>query len=319
MGQLAKHGSSALSLVGAATATGLAVLTLGSPFAVLLSRLRRLARLGYGPGDIATALRATFERRREEFQFEYGLQLSVREKAVRAIAGAGFIASAASIVGILSHGPADSLGPLAFFAAYIGTIATGVSLGWRRLRHGTGSIWAGFWSGAKGRAVARFAAFGLGERATIGDRPTELAIAMSAEALHARLPKDIRSSLGDVPAVLRGLEAQARKARARIEELDNSVGEALRGKGGVASAQQAELAAELRAARGEAEERLSELVAALETLRLDLLRLSAGAGSVDGITADLAAAREFGEAADRLLASARDVEKALLPGQFPAR
>jgi len=198
-------------------------------------------------------------------------------------------------------------------------IATGLSLGWRRLRHGTGSRWAAFWGGAKGRALARLAATGLGERAAIGDRPTELAIAMSAEALHARLPKDVRSSLGDVPAVLRGLEAQARKARARIEELDNSVGEALRGKPGVASAQQAALVAELRTTRGEAEERLSGLVAALETLRLDLLRLSAGGGSVDGITADLAAAREFGEAADRLLASAREVEKALEPGQFPAR
>jgi eukaryotic-like serine/threonine-protein kinase len=317
LGELAKHGSSALSLVGAATATGLAVLTLGSPVVVLLSRLRRLAKLGYGPGDIATALRATFERRREEFQFEYGLQLSLREKAVRAIAGAGFLVSAVSIVGILRHGPADSLGPLAFFSAYIGTLATGLSVGWRRLRRGTGSKWAAFWGGAKGRALAQLAASGLGERATIGDRPTELAIAMSAEALHARLPRDIRASVGDVPAVLRALEAQARKARARIEELDAAVGEALRGKSGVASAQQEALVAGLRAARGDAEERLSELVAALETLRLDLLRLSAGAGSVDGITADLAAAREFGEAADRLLASAREVEQALKPGQFP--
>ena len=68
---------------------------------------------------------------------------------------------------------------------------------------------------------------------------------------------------------------------------------------------------DLRAARVKAEARLAEVVTALETLRLDLLRLRAGAGSVDGITADLAAAREFGDEADRVLASMREVDQAL--------
>jgi hypothetical protein len=39
--------------------------------------------------------------------------------------------------------------------------------------------------------------------------------------------------------------------------------------------------------------------------------LRAGGGSFDGITIDLAAAKEFGLEADRLLASGREVEQAL--------
>jgi hypothetical protein len=50
-------------------------------------------------------------------------------------------------------------------------------------------------------------------------------------------------------------------------------------------------------------------VAALETIRLDLLRLRAGAGSVDRITADLAAAGEIGETVDRLLAAGEEIDK----------
>ena len=46
-------------------------------------------------------------------------------------------------------------------------------------------------------------------------------------------------------------------------------------------------------------------------MRLDLLRLRTGGGSVEGITSDIAAARAFGEEADRLLASGRDVEDAI--------
>jgi hypothetical protein len=69
--------------------------------------------------------------------------------------------------------------------------------------------------------------------------------------------------------------------------------------------------AELTAARDAARARLGEAVAALETIRLDLLRLRAGAGSVDRITADLAAAGDVGSAVDRLLAAGEEVERAL--------
>ena len=53
------------------------------------------------------------------------------------------------------------------------------------------------------------------------------------------------------------------------------------------------------------------MVTALENLRLDLLRLRAGAGSTDGITRDIAAAKALGDEADRLLAASREVDETL--------
>jgi hypothetical protein len=130
--------------------------------------------------------------------------------------------------------------------------------------------------------------------------------------MFATFPRDVRESLGDVPKVLHGLEAHARSIRARIEELDASLAEAQRGPSRpVATERQDALVNDLVAARERAQTRLEELVTALENLRLDLLRLRAGGGSTEGITLDLATAREFGQEADRLLASGREVEQAL--------
>jgi hypothetical protein len=60
------------------------------------------------------------------------------------------------------------------------------------------------------------------------------------------------------------------------------------------------LIADLRTARTAAELRLREVVTALENLRLDLLRLSAGAGGAEGVTRAIEAARLLGEDIDRL-------------------
>ncbi len=64
---------------------------------------------------------------------------------------------------------------------------------------------------------------------------------------------------------------------------------------------------ELEAAAGTANERLATVVAALENIRLDLLRLRAGQDSIDDLTADLQAAREIGEEIDRLFEGQREV------------
>lgn len=64
-------------------------------------------------------------------------------------------------------------------------------------------------------------------------------------------------------------------------------------------------------ARRAARERLATVVAALESIRLDLLRLHAGVGSPDDLTADLERAREIGSTVDRELDAQRDVERLL--------
>lgn len=75
--------------------------------------------------------------------------------------------------------------------------------------------------------------------------------------------------------------------------------------------QRINLSADLRAARDAAAERLAAAVAALENIRLDLLRLKAGAGTVDELTSDLSAARRIGEEIDATLAGPEETEALL--------
>ena len=292
-----------------------AAIALGLPIILVVTRLRKLLRLGYGPEDIAAGARMVFERRREEFLFDFGPTQGVRERffryggATALVLGAGLLAFA----GIT--GASKPFMPLGIFTLYFGILGSVIGRKWRSLREGTGSLWSKIWGGAPGRVLGRIASIRLGQRAVPAERATELAIAMSAEALYAGFPKELRQSLGDVPEVLRGLEARARAIRARIAELDIALAEAQRqpARANTEDRQNA-LVSDLRAARADAETRLSDVVTALETLRLDLLRLHAGAGSTEGITRDLAAARSLGDQAERLLAGAREVERALGSG-----
>ncbi len=288
----------------------LATAMIAVPAAVIIKRLRTVMRVGYGPDDIVAGARRTFEHRREEFEFEFGTDRSVRERIVGVIAPLGLAIGTGSAIAASFFPEPGILASVAAAAFYI-SIPTGiVSLRWRHLRKGKSSLMVKIMDGRMGRALARVAGYRLGARAIPANRPTELAIAMTAEALYDELPREMRRSLGDVPEVLRGLEVHARTARARIEELDSAIAAAQGGSGRAAAREEA-LVHDLRDARAAAENRLGTVVTALESLRLDLLRLRAGAGSVDGITSDLAAARELGENADRLLAGAREVDAVL--------
>jgi hypothetical protein len=64
-------------------------------------------------------------------------------------------------------------------------------------------------------------------------------------------------------------------------------------------------------------QRLATAVAALENIRLDLLRLTAGVGTVDQISADLSAARRIGADVDAVLAGRQEVETLLAPPAQP--
>ena len=117
-------------------------------------------------------------------------------------------------------------------------------------------------------------------------RATELSLGMAAEQLFESLPKESRQALGDLPALLRRLQADAQSLRARYDELQEVLGD---GGDAAASAEYADL----RAARDTIHARLGDAVGALETIRLNLLRLHAGSATVAGLTTHLglAAAR----------------------------
>jgi serine/threonine-protein kinase len=288
----------------------LAGLAVAIPVGVIIKRLRTLLRLGYGPDDIVAGARLTLERRREELQFEHGLQPSVRERIVRVVGPAGLTLAVGSLLIMAFTSQPPWVASLAAIGFYAGVPATVLSARWSRLRNAKPTLVMKLMSGRIGRALARIAGFRLGQQSVPENRPTELAIAMTAEGLFRDLPAATRKSLGDVPEVLRGLEGHARTARARIAELDAAISDVEAGAGRAADRQDA-LARDLRTARTAAEARLGNVVTALESLRLDLLRLRAGAGTVEGITSALEAAREFGENADRLLEGAREVDAVL--------
>jgi eukaryotic-like serine/threonine-protein kinase len=302
-------GSNVSQVAGVA---GLIAIGVGVPLTIIVMRMRRLLRLGYGPDDVAVALRTSFARRREEFLFEFGPERSRRERFARVGGIAGLALAGAGVVAAVAGFQHSALAGAAFFSGYLGVLGTIISRNWSRMRNGRGSLWTKFWQGKPGHLLGRIASFKLGQRTIAADRPTELAIAMSAEAVYASFPKEVRESLGDVPEAVRGLEAHARVARARIAELDAALLEARNQPGrGTAAERQTSLVRDLTAAREQAEERLAAVVASLENLRLDLLRLRVGAGSAEGITRDLLAAKALGEDADRLLAAAREVKETL--------
>src|SRR5205814_8275558 len=89
-----------------------------------------------------------------------------------------------------------------------------------RARSSNGSWWAKRWEGAMGRCLTKLARIKLGARSAAADRPTEMAIAFSAQALYDELPKALRQSLGHVPAIVEPLERQARAMREQMAALD---------------------------------------------------------------------------------------------------
>jgi serine/threonine-protein kinase len=101
----------------------------------------------------------------------------------------------------------------------------------------------------------------------VAGEPTALAVGGAIDALYSALPAEQRHAARDLPAVVRQLEAQALALRA---------GEA----------------------HAVAEQRMESVVSALESVRLELLRLHAGSGSLDGLTRDLDAARQIGHEVD---------------------
>lgn len=129
-------------------------------------------------------------------------------------------------------------------------------------------------------------------------RATEVALGAAAADLFAALPKPFREQLGDLPAIVEALEARAAEARAEVEMLA-----ALAPSGGSD-------AAVLQQRRNAAGAHLADSVAALEGIRLDLLRLHAGGGDLAPLTTLMDAARVLGDDARRLAEAQREVDEA---------
>ncbi|MBK8002615.1 MAG: serine/threonine protein kinase [Gemmatimonadetes bacterium] len=160
----------------------------------------------------------------------------------------------------------------------------------------------------KGRKLLQLA--GLGRRtpappALPAAAPTEVLLAGQAEGLFAALPPAQQERLADVGRTLRQLSTEATALRARDEELAQAEAAA----GGPGDPARDQVRAEFAAERRRVAVKLAERLAALDTLRLDLLRLRAGTATPEGLTGALEVVRRV----------SRDVDAALEVDELPGR
>jgi len=129
-------------------------------------------------------------------------------------------------------------------------------------------------------------------------RATESALGVAASELFAALPKAYREQLSELPQIVAALEARAAEARAEVDVV-----------AAMAPTNSAD-ADVLAVRRNAAAARLAESVAALEGLRLDLLRLHAGAADLQPLTTLMDAVRRIDEDVGRLAEAQREAERA---------
>ncbi|MDB4888356.1 MAG: putative serine/threonine protein kinase [Gemmatimonadetes bacterium] len=335
-----------VAMLGVGTTTGITLaFAFGTPafffvpFVILgglsmippIMRLRRALSDGYHVDDLHAALREHQLVRAEELEYERR-QVSPRvQKALRLL----FVASsAATAVGIylgyeiynlprnLTVADIDGIttvGVLTLFFSLTGLTISGVPLIGQFIRHRLASRLASasiaFWKGSWGKRIAKIAGLGLKpvERPMLGMPVlTEIALGRATDHLFNALSKTAKRELAALPETVRRLEGDATRLRESINALDDQLAAFERGGDALQDASRSALAGELAAARALAAERLAATVSALESIRLDLLRLQMGSAPIESVTATLDAARQIGDRIGESIAAHIEVDRLLM-------
>ena len=279
------------------------------PYAMLVARAVRFLKSGFGPTELGGAFRTELEQGREERLFEYGRDASLYERSMRILGVGGFSIAAVALAATGSF--------FAFIWPFVGGTATSF-LALLRLQRRVDldtRMWSWLWQGPIGRSIFKIARWFVPKKSLpppATHQPTELSLGMAAERLFEELPKETRRQLRDLPDVVHRLEADAQRMRKRLDELNDALGDVRESGGGTAVEERRDrIVTDLQAERDQVQQRLADVVAALETIRLNLLRLHAGAGSVRNLTTDLGLAREVAAEVDLLLQGHREIEESL--------
>ena len=311
-------GASTLLGMRAAFATfavGLAVAPVG--FAVLAAR--RLLRLGFAHADLGPAFRAELESGREERAVERGRHRffeSAVSWVARVSTSFSVIAVPAIAVGLLFPGRVTVTVAMSAIPVTAATVTVAIVSGLAYLailqsrRDVDTEFWSRLWMGRLGTL-----AFGVARKLrgaqpvgpAMTHRATELSLGMAAEQLYESLPKETRRALGDLPALLERLQHAAQQLRSRYDDLSSAVES--QGVGGASDDLDA-----LREERTLVHDKLTAAVGALETIRLNLLRLHAGSAAVEGLTTHIGVAEEVSAEIERMVAARQDVDATL---RFP--
>jgi hypothetical protein len=297
----------------AAFAVGLAA----APFGFAVAAARRLMRLGFAHADLGPAFRAELESAREERAVERGRALIV-ERLLSSLTRvtASFTALAVPAIAALAAIPATRMAARAAvpvtLAMGIVTLGAGTAcLAMLQLRRDVDAeFWSALWLGRVGRLAFATARRLRGARppvAAMTHRATELSLGMAAEQLYDSLPRQTRRALGDLPMLLHRLQQAAQALRSRHDDL-NAALETPRSRDASLDVDA------LRVERELVHDRLTGAVAALETIRLNLLRLHAGSAAVEGVTTHIGLAEDVSAEIERMIA-ARDEAEAVV--DFP--
>lgn len=249
-----------------------------------MTRLRRLMRAGFSLEEARVALRQQEDQRREELAFEYGDRPSPLGRALRVatygVAGATIVSLLSAILmpGLMDRVMTAQIASAGVIATIVGGILGTVFPG-RTLKPGQGqrSLRAWFWNSAAGVLAARLTGWRLRRDAgaPLLQYATEVAIGMAAQELYEALPAASRERVPELPRTLKALEAEAQALRHRLD--DPAAGA-----------------------------RLASVVSALETIRLDLLKLHAGTSDLHALTEAVQVAQRLGAEVDALVQGQRE-------------
>ena len=304
------------------SASGFVTLAVGGAVGALafgVGAARKLTALGFAQSDLAPAFATEMDNSRDERAAEYASGPNVLERlsgtAARTLGTFSMVAFPVTLTAFIMNGATETTRDVLQLVLGMAGSAALIGIGHlalRQLRRDVDTeFWSGLWTGRAGRfffAIAKRLHSGAPLAPAMTHRATELSLGMAAEHLYGSLPKATRGALSELPALLQRLQRDAQLLRERYDRLQEALGEA-----GVAAA-----GAEYESARATRDAiglKLGDVVGALETIRLNLLRLHAGSATIEGLTTHLGIAVDLSDEIDRLIAAKGEVEDHL---RFPS-
>ena len=274
-----------------------------------INQARKQFRAGYTLTDLRTALQVAEKEREESASVTRESEhAGLRALQLATIASAGWLAVTIGLLmaGVI-HENRTSL--VWIFSPVVSTMVLGALSNALDVQFIPGKVRSWLQAGIRDRlwksSVGEWLARRLGapeqSRAVGAEvfRPTEAALGLAASELFASLPEPYRIELLELPSIVSSLEARAAEARAEIDVVaalsrpgsnDNAV---------------------LETRRNAASANLAASVGALERIRLDLLKLHAGAGDLKPLTTLMEEAHLLSQEVGRLIEAEKEVEDAI--------